>query len=76
MGTRGDDAREIVRAHNCHDDVVAALRDVSLLLPVAGRLHPKDLHALQTRVCAALAKASGTDPEYQPIDAAGHPVTP
>lgn len=41
-------------------EMAAVLRDVAQLLPCAGRLHPKDLHALQTRVCAALAKAGVT----------------
>lgn len=33
------------------------LTDVAALLPAAGRMHPQDLFALQTRVVAALALA-------------------
>lgn len=38
-------------------ELLAVMRDVAALLPCAGRLHPKDLLALQTRVCTAIAKA-------------------
>ena len=40
-------------------DLLAVMRDVAAMLPVAARLHPNDLFALQTRVCAAIAKATG-----------------
>ena len=33
------------------------LRDIAALLPAAGRMHPKDIYALQIRVVAVLAKA-------------------
>jgi hypothetical protein len=46
------DARLVAAA----PDLLAVLRDVAALLPCAGRLHPKDLHALQDRVVAAIAK--------------------
>ena len=38
-------------------ELLDVMRDVAALLPASARLHPRDLHALQTRVCAALAKA-------------------
>jgi hypothetical protein len=41
-------------------DMCDVLRDVSALLPNAGRMHPQDMFALQTRVVAALAKAGAT----------------
>lgn len=39
--------------------IVTLLRDVAALLPVAGRLHPDDMRALQTRVVTALEIAGG-----------------
>jgi|SRR5665213_116432 len=50
-------AREVCRAVNTHAELLAVLRDVSAMLPVAARLHPADLFALQSRVVAALGKA-------------------
>jgi hypothetical protein len=38
-------------------DLLAALVDASQHIPVAPRLHPDDLSALQTRVLAAIDKA-------------------
>lgn len=38
-------------------DMLAALRDTAGMLPVAARLHPKDLADLQSAVVAAIAKA-------------------
>jgi len=39
--------------------IVTLLRDVAAVLPVAGRLHPDDLRALQGRVVDALRIAGG-----------------
>ena len=39
-------------------ELLAVLRDVAALLPSAARLHADDLFNLQTRVCAAIAKAA------------------
>lgn len=48
-------ARHLHAADADRAAMLAVLRDVAALLPVAGRMHPKDLHALQTRVCAIVA---------------------
>jgi len=40
-------------------ELLSVLHDVSALLPVASRMHPKDIYDLQSRVIAAIAKAEG-----------------
>ena len=44
------------RARKATPVIVETLRDVAAILPVAGRAHPKDIHALQARVCALLER--------------------
>lgn len=44
------------RTRKATPEIVGTLRDVAALLPVAPRLHPDDLAALQRRVCALLER--------------------
>ena len=41
--------------------LLEALQDVAARLPVAARLHPRDLAALQAQVCAAIRQATGQE---------------
>lgn len=44
------------RTRKATPEIVGTLRDVAAILPVAARAHPKDIHALQSRVCALLER--------------------
>jgi hypothetical protein len=50
------DSLEFLEAYR---GMLEALKDAVQVVPVAGRLHPQDLVALQTRLLAAIAKAEG-----------------
>jgi hypothetical protein len=53
----GEDIASLIAAA---PQMAQVLRDVAALLPSAGRMHPDDVFALQTRVCAVLAAAGAT----------------
>lgn len=40
-------------------ELLAVLEDAASLIPVAPRMHPADIFALQSRVVAAILKAKG-----------------
>jgi hypothetical protein len=54
------EAAKLAKKFAAAPEMFDVLRDVAALLPAAGRMHPDDILRLQTRVCAALAKAGAT----------------
>jgi hypothetical protein len=54
-----NNGEQIARQFAASDELLLVMRDVAALLPIASRMHPTDLFALQSRVCAVIDKAQG-----------------
>lgn len=58
-GGDGDTAEANANLIAAAPDMLEALVEAAGVLPVAGHLHPKDLHRVQTLLVTAIAKARG-----------------